>query len=167
MSAVYLPHVLFIHFVGIDIVFEGYGSPKESRGLRGKGELLQSALAQPYQTFGGVELYPKTLDKAAVLLFGLTNNHPFVDGNKRTALLTTATYLLQNGYDIRATEKQWVRLMLEVAYGKSQRGIRLWLKKHTILIKDLSKHKVLDPKLAKRKVTFLEAFVRFLGRDRQ
>jgi death-on-curing protein len=51
-------------------------------GLRDEG-LLESALAQPFQTFGGAELYPTFAEKAARYAYGIARNHPFLDGNKR------------------------------------------------------------------------------------
>jgi len=45
--------------------------------------MLESALAQPRQTFSGIDLYPTLVEKAAALGFSLIKNHPFVDGNKR------------------------------------------------------------------------------------
>ncbi len=57
-------------------------------GVRDEG-LLESALAQPWQTFGGRDLYPNDVEKVCRLAFGVIRDHPFVDGNKRvgTALL--------------------------------------------------------------------------------
>ena len=58
-----------------------------SAGLRDEGA-LDSALAQPFASFGGQDLYPTLIDKAAALGFSLINNHPFIDGNKlRSAAL--------------------------------------------------------------------------------
>lgn len=51
-------------------------------------------------TFGGAELYPTVVEKAASLGFSLIQNHPFVDGNKRTAHATLETFLVLNGYEI-------------------------------------------------------------------
>jgi death-on-curing protein len=51
-------------------------------GIRDLG-LLEASLAQPRQTFGGIDLYPELIEKAAALGFSLIQNHPFVDGNKR------------------------------------------------------------------------------------
>ncbi len=53
-------------------------------GLRDEG-LLESALAQPFQSFGGEELYPTFAEKASRLAYGIAKNHPFLDGNKRAA----------------------------------------------------------------------------------
>lgn len=61
-------------------------------GLRDPG-LLDSALAQPFQTFGGVDLYPTLAQKAARYAWGIARNHPFADGNKRTAAACMAAYL--------------------------------------------------------------------------
>jgi len=55
-----------------------------AEGLRDRDGLL-SAVAQPKMTFGGDELYASVIDKAAVLAVSLSQNHPFVDGNKRVA----------------------------------------------------------------------------------
>jgi len=53
-----------------------------SYGIRDEG-LLESSLVAPFQTFGGKELVPSIQQKASKLCYGLVNNHPFIDGNKR------------------------------------------------------------------------------------
>lgn len=154
--------VLFVHNPGIDIVFEGYSSPSESRGVRGHGELLNSALYRPFHTYDGKDLYPDLFLKAAALLHGLANNHPFVDGNKRTALLSALTFLMMNGFDINATESQLVRLMRGTARGKRIPSIALWLKQHSV---DLYKDKYPRPKdvaFLGRRITFLRGFTKAL-----
>ena len=80
---------LEIHALSI----ERYGGIE---GLRDEG-LLDSALAQPQQIFGGSELYPSLPEKAARYAFGIINNHPFADGNKRTGAAVLATFLRANG----------------------------------------------------------------------
>jgi death on curing protein len=62
-------------------------------GVRDMG-LLESAIARPFQTFGGADLYPDIFEKAAAPGESLIINHPFVDGNKRTGMLAMATLLL-------------------------------------------------------------------------
>jgi death on curing protein len=57
-----------------------------SHGLRDEGS-LESAIARPYQSFGGENLYPNPFYKAAAILESIIINHPFIDGNKRTGLL--------------------------------------------------------------------------------
>lgn len=70
-------------------------------GIRDLG-LLESAIAQPRMTFGGDELYPNLLEKAAALGFSIIMNHPFVDGNKRTDHAAAETFLVLNGWEIKA-----------------------------------------------------------------
>lgn len=78
---------------------------QQSGGLVGIRDLgaLESAVAQPRMTFGGAELYPTVVEKAVSLGFSLIQNHPFVDGNKRTAHAAMETFLVLNRYEIRAT----------------------------------------------------------------
>ena len=68
-----------------------------SQGIGDEGGLL-SAIGRPFQTFDGEDLYPTPFEKAVALLESVCNDHPFVDGNKRTALIAAA-YLLHE-YDI-------------------------------------------------------------------
>ena len=56
-----------------------------SDGIRDKG-LLESAIEAPFQTFGGIDLYPALLQKAARIGYCLISNHPFIDGNKRIGI---------------------------------------------------------------------------------
>jgi len=58
---------------------------------------LESALAQPRMTFGGEDLYPSLVEKAAALGFSLVMNHPFIDGNKRIGHAAMETFLVLNG----------------------------------------------------------------------
>ncbi len=61
---------------------------------------LLSALATPFQSMFGEELFPTLCAKAGMLLAGLVRNHPFWDGNKRIALAITARFLAMNGYQL-------------------------------------------------------------------
>ena len=58
--------------------------------------LLESAVNAPFQTFGGQDLFPSIYEKAARLLYGIANNHAFVDGNKRTAVHAMEVFLIMN-----------------------------------------------------------------------
>jgi death-on-curing protein len=60
--------------------------------------LADSALHAPQATYGGTELYPDFLSKAAVLCSRLARNHPLPDGNKRCAFLSLVEFLERNGY---------------------------------------------------------------------
>ncbi|MBP3222416.1 MAG: type II toxin-antitoxin system death-on-curing family toxin [Actinomycetaceae bacterium] len=67
-----------------------------SAGVRDEG-LLNSSCAQPAQSFDGYELYPTLAENAAQYAYGIINNHPFVDGNKRTGAAVLGTFLRLNG----------------------------------------------------------------------
>ena len=68
---------------------------EQSGGIAGIRDLgaLQSAVAQPHMTFGGIDLYQTIQEKAAALCFSLVTNHPFVDGNKRVGHAAMETFL--------------------------------------------------------------------------
>jgi len=85
--------VLMIHLEQIT----NYGG---DAAIRDHG-LLESAIAQPQATFGGQLLHESVAQAAAAYLFHLAKNHPFVDGNKRTALASMLVFLTINGHDIR------------------------------------------------------------------
>ncbi len=93
-----------------------------SRGLR-DAALLESAVAAPQATMMGQSLITNPVELAAAYLFYLCRNHPFVDGNKRTALATCLVFLSQNG--LLATEEldadAWAQLTLDVADGRLDR----------------------------------------------
>ena len=109
-----------------------------SSGVRDKN-LLASAVNTPFQTFMGKDLYPSIYDKAAQLCYGIANNHPFTDGNKRTALHSMYVYLISNGYDITATQQEVEKLIIDVAAGKMHNTeLSKWLQHNTIEIEQLS-----------------------------
>lgn len=87
-----------------------------SAGLRDKA-LLLSALSAPQATFGGEPIMSDPVEVAAAYLYYLCNNHPFVDGNKRTALASCLVFLSENNR--LATEElnvdDWEKLVLDVA----------------------------------------------------
>lgn len=86
-------------------------------GIRDEG-LLLGALAAPYQTFGGCELYPTPLDKAVRLGSSVIRNHPFVDGNKRTGVVLMLTLLRALGVKPALTNADVVKIGLGVASGE-------------------------------------------------
>jgi death on curing protein len=94
---------------------------------------LESALAQPRITFGGQELYAGVIEKASTLGFSLIQNHPFVDGNKRTGHASMEIFLVLNDYEIHASVDEQERIVLEVASGKMDRPTFLaWLRLHVV-----------------------------------
>ena len=93
---------------------------------------LESALAQPRATFGGEDLYPSAVEKAAALCFSIVMNRPFVDGNKRVGHAAMETFLMLNGLELAADVDEQERLMLDVAAGRRSRDELLaWLRDHT------------------------------------
>ena len=98
----------------------------------GDENLLASAVNTPFQTFMGNDLYPSLYDKAAQLCYGIANNHPFIDGNKRTALHSMYVYLIINGFDITASQQEVENLIINVAAGNmTNTELAYWLKVNT------------------------------------
>ncbi|MBD2105503.1 type II toxin-antitoxin system death-on-curing family toxin [Nodosilinea sp. FACHB-13] len=86
-------------------------------GVRDAG-LLDSALAQPQATFDGELLHPTLTEQAAAYLYHLSKNHPFVDGNKRTAFAVMDTFLRLNGKRLLLTNDDVYDLVMQVAQGQ-------------------------------------------------
>ena len=99
-------------------------------GLRDEG-LLDSAIHAPMQTFGGQELYPSTLEKAARLGYGLIRNHPFADGNKRIGTHAMRVFLAINGVPLSYEDEELITRILRTAAGDlDESGFLAWLKAH-------------------------------------
>ncbi|MBI2268564.1 MAG: type II toxin-antitoxin system death-on-curing family toxin [Candidatus Blackburnbacteria bacterium] len=94
--------------------------------------LLHSAIERPKAQFAGSYLYTSIWLMAASLLHSLVKNHPFQDGNKRTAYFSTARFLRKNGYVLKPAKERMVDFMVEVATkNRSLEGISSWLKKNS------------------------------------
>lgn len=83
-------------------------------GLRDEG-LFESAIETPFQTFGGQDLYPTLIEKAARLAYGLIKNHPFLDGNKRIGAHAMLVFLEINGVKLHFDDAELIRKIYEVA----------------------------------------------------
>lgn len=117
--------ILLIH----DELVEKYGG---SFGVRDEN-LLESAIFQPFVTFGGLDLYESVFDKAAVLLRSLVKNHPFLDGNKRTGIAAAQVLIEANDYFFKASISIAEKFVRKIALTKlSVEEISLWLRKHSI-----------------------------------
>jgi death-on-curing protein len=102
-----------------------------SDGVRDMG-MLESALARPRTTFDDPDLYPGLWHKAAALMHSLVKNHPFVDGNKRTALTATGLFLELNGHMLVASDDEAASFVLGVATGiLGPEEMLAWLKSHS------------------------------------
>ena len=100
-------------------------------GIRDEG-LLESALARPQQRWHyGAE--PDLADLAASYAFGIARNHPFVDGNKRAALVAAYTFLAINEVELEAPEPETVHVIVGTADGTvSEEELSAWIRSHLI-----------------------------------
>lgn len=119
-----------------------------SAGVRDEG-LLESALARPQQLFAYGDPPPDLAELAATLAFGLARNHPFVDANKRTAIVACMTFLALNGAELTASMEDRYISILELAEGKqSAEQFGAWLRKN---LRALPRDGVHEPPAAYRK----------------
>lgn len=116
--------ILQLHELSIKV----YGG---SNGLRDEG-LLESAIGRAYQTFGGEDLYPTAIEKAAAIFESLIINHPFIDGNKRTGFLGMYAVLQLGGVDLIASQEEAYVFTIAVSTGeKKYDDIVAWLNANT------------------------------------
>ena len=102
-----------------------FGGPD---GIRDLG-LLEPALARPVNKFAYGQTSFAAL--AAAYGFGIAQNHPFIDGNKRTALTSVIVFLGLNGYGLETTEDEIVETFMRLADGKfSGRNLAKWIREH-------------------------------------
>jgi death-on-curing protein len=95
--------------------------------------LLESAVARPRATFDSKEFYPDLFTKAAALMDLLINNHPFLDGNKRTGITATGLFFRINGWKLTASSKELVACTMRVAVeGLEIDELANWLRAKTI-----------------------------------
>ncbi len=103
-----------------------------SAGIRDKG-LAEAALAQPLAAFGGQELYPSLIEKAAALCYSLVSNHPFVDGNKRIGHGAMETFLAINGFVLAAEASEAETTILNLAAGQlSREELTEWVRVNVV-----------------------------------
>ena len=104
-----------------------HGGPS---GVRDRG-LFESAMARPQQlaAYGGVDVDAPAL--AAAYAFGMARNHPFIDGNKRTAYVLCRTFLVLNGWDMLGELAERYRVFLALADGSiGEDELTDWLRNH-------------------------------------
>lgn len=103
-----------------------------TQGVRDDG-LLESALARPLQLEAYGEPVPDLADLAAVLAHGIARNHPFLDGNKRTAWVACRTFLILNDGNLIAPAEDKYTAMLSLAEGSlGIEDFAAWLRKNTV-----------------------------------
>jgi death-on-curing protein len=120
-----LDEVLGIHADQIRV----YGGGAGVRDI----ELLRSALAMPETTFDGEYLHATVFEQAGAYLFHIARNHPFVDGNKRTALMCALVFLGLNGERLEAEPDDLYDLVYGVAAGRVDKAeVTVFLKRHAL-----------------------------------
>lgn len=98
-----------------------------AHGVRDRGG-LEAALARPYATFAGQDLYPDPVAKAAALLESVVMNHPFVDGNKRAGYTLARLTLMSHDLDLKASDDEEYDMVIQVATGQMDvDAIRSWM----------------------------------------
>ena len=99
-------------------------------GVRDVG-LLESALERPVNKAAYGQ--PDVFELAAAYAFGIARNHPFIDGNKRTALVASRTFLLINGYQVNAEKADLLKTFLALAAGElGEDDLAAWLRRYGI-----------------------------------
>ncbi len=102
-------------------------------GIRDRG-ILESALARP-RNLAAYEACDDLARLAAAYLYGIVKNHGFVDGNKRTALVTADLFLMLNGYELVSSPAENVLMVLSVADGTlSESELAVWLRRNIKVI---------------------------------
>lgn len=115
--------ILFIHFRLIQ-------TTGGAQGVRDVGA-LQAAAARPHATFDGGDLYPTPFAKAAAIMESIIRNHPFIDGNKRTAITTAGILLQQHGYRLTASQEELFDFTMEMATGAAEvKQAEAWFRSH-------------------------------------
>lgn len=110
-------------------LIEEYGG---SDGVRDYN-LLDSALENPFQSFGGEELYPTLQAKAARLGYGLIKNHCMIDGNKRIGTHAMLVFLAINGIELDYTQKELYETILAIADGSFEyEDLLKWILEHQV-----------------------------------
>ncbi|MEP6948785.1 MAG: type II toxin-antitoxin system death-on-curing family toxin [Ginsengibacter sp.] len=97
-----------------ELSIQKYGG---SRGVRDAG-LLDSAIARPFQTFDGLDLYVSTIEKAAAFAESIIINHPFIDGNKRTGFLAMLAILKIGEMSLIASEEEAYQFTISISTGE-------------------------------------------------
>jgi death-on-curing protein len=101
-------------------------------GIRDIG-LFESAMDRPKNVFAYADPPPSLFQLAAAYAFGLAKNHPFVDGNKRTALVVCLTFLLLNGFTLTAAPESRYLTFYALASGEiSEAELAIWLQQNVV-----------------------------------
>jgi death-on-curing protein len=112
-------------------VIEEFGGSKGIRDQAG----LEAALARPWMTFDTQDLYPTAFDKATAIFESLIINHPFIDGNKRTAYVLLRLTLMDENFDLDASFEEKYKMSISASMGEIHFDqIKHWITAHSIKI---------------------------------
>ena len=101
-------------------------------GVRDSG-LLDSALARPRNAFAYAAESADVASLAAAYAFGIARNHPFLDGNKRTAAVVCETFILANGQVLQTDNDAWYAVLMHLAAGEiSEEDFAAWLRERVV-----------------------------------
>jgi death on curing protein len=115
--------VVFLHTVAV----ETFGGAEGVRDV----ESLRAAVARPWGSSFGRDHFPTPFDKAAALAGSIIQRHPFVDGNKRTAMYAAAYLLETLGHELETEQKELEDFAVAIAEGTiGPEGIDLWFEEH-------------------------------------
>lgn len=106
----------------------------QTGGIHGvrDSHLLMSSAERAQHSFGGRELFPDVFLKAAAYFHSLAMLHVFIDGNKRTAIVSAARFLDLNGYELRAGNREMEKFVLRAVINKLEiKKIAQWFKKYS------------------------------------
>lgn len=118
--------IVLLHDISLE--YHGGGLP----GVKEPGRLSLIA-EKPFMVSFGQELYPGLFYKAAVLMYGLIRSHCFFDGNKRTGVLATTTFLKLNGIKMIASNDEMFHIALAVAKNEiDEQQLAIWLEQNSI-----------------------------------
>lgn len=116
-----------------NMMLERYG------GLSGEKdpEMIDYVCEKPFLFIYGHEKYPDLFEKAAVIRFSLARGHYFFDGNKRTAVMATYTFLMKNGYELIVSNDSLFEVSISVAKGNmNEKQLANWLKRKSFQLND-------------------------------
>ncbi len=117
-------NVVFLHTVAI----EAFGGSEGVRDL----ESVRAAVSRPWGLSFGREHFPTPFDKAAALAESIVRRHPFVDGNKRTAMYAAAYLLERLGHELEAEQKDLEDFAVKIAQGAFEpKDMALWFEDHS------------------------------------
>ena len=132
-----------IKYLAYNDVLEIYREQISKHGgfcaIRDNNALL-AVIVNPQREFGGAELYPTIASKAAILVYSMNKNHPFVEGDKRTAFVCGRVFLRLNGYDVSDLEDYYSTIRKIARNEVSQEDVFDWFK---LTVKRLSEIKLI------------------------